>query len=250
MLAIPYAFVGTDTRVHVTGVNGASEYREAREPDLSRDGKWVVYWSDGEGMNCRLQLRNVATGKERTIRRGNLRSPRFSPDGTTVCFTEYRDNVWALCSTSVNGGGVRVLQKKDTFMPVWQDDGSLYAQVGGKFVAMDWKGEIVRDYPVEISSSADTAVEGPDGTLYYTTDAPSDFPKGKTDYPAISVVYRWTPTEGVSRVSPPKTSLNYIRVWNGQLIGSGATPNGSGIFSLSFDGKKFAYLRSGTEPGV
>ncbi|CAN5645052.1 hypothetical protein BH11ARM2_BH11ARM2_11380 [soil metagenome] len=251
MLAIPYAFVGSDTRVHVTGLSDASSIPNAREPDLSRDGKWVVYWADGQQMSCLLQLRNLSTGKERTLRRANLRSPRFSPDGTTVCFTEYRDNKWTLCSISATGGAIRVMQKgKDTFMPVWQDDGSLYAQVDSKFVAMDGRGEIVRTYPVPVTSSADTAVEGPDGTLYYTSDAPSDFPKGKTDDPTISVAYRWTPTEGVSRVSPPKTSLGTIRVWNGMLIGAGATVNGSGIFSLSFDGKKFAYLGPGREPGV
>ncbi|RYG41256.1 hypothetical protein EON79_21125 [bacterium] len=252
MLIFPYAFVGSDTRVHVEGMSGASQFKSAREPDLSRDGRSLVYWADDGNGPGRLQLRNLSTGTERTLRRGNLRSPRISPDGKTVCFTEFRDNVWTLCAVAIGGGPVRVLQKGgDVFMPVWQDEGSLYAQVGGKFVAMDFRGTIVRPYPIEVTGSDQTAIEGPDGTLYFTKDVPSDLPKAANPqgFP-IAAVFRYTPTEGVSRVSPPKTSMRAIRIWNGRLIGEGTDGKRDGIFSLAFDGTAFKFLRAGTEPGT
>ncbi|RYG38025.1 hypothetical protein EON81_04910 [bacterium] len=252
MLIAPFAFIGSDTRVHINGSADASAYRFAREPDLSRDGKALVYWADDGKGPIRLQLRDITTKKERTLRRSNLRSPRFSPDGKTVCFTEFRDNVWALCTISSSGGAVRVIQKSgDVFMPVWQDEGSLYAQVGSKFVAMDYRGDIVRPYPLNAEGSDHTAVEGPDGTVYFTKDVPSDLPKeaNSQGFP-ISAVFRYTPTEGISRVSPPKTSMRGIRVWNGRLLGEGTDGKKDGIYSLSFDGKDYRFIRNGSEPGV
>ena len=114
-----------------------------------------------------------------------------------------------------------------------------------------FRGQVVRRYPIEATSSADTAIEGPDGTLYFTKDVPSDLPKkaNPQGFP-ISAVFRYTPTEGVSRMSPPKTTLRAIRLWNGGLLGEGSDGKRNGLYAINFDGTGFSYLGPGTEPGT
>src|SRR5512135_3772541 len=67
------------------------------DPQLSPDGKWVVYTvttpslKDNRGV-ARLWLADVATGQTRQITQGpgSDRSPRWSPDGKTIAFISSR----------------------------------------------------------------------------------------------------------------------------------------------------------------
>ena len=71
---------------------GATLFGKGREPALSPDGTHVLYWTNTSGGaiedSSPLMWAEAAGAAPREWRRGNLRSPEFSPDGKQVLFGE------------------------------------------------------------------------------------------------------------------------------------------------------------------
>ncbi len=102
------------------------------DPQLSPDGKWVVYTvteyslKDNRG-TARVWLADAATGQAREVTAGpgSDRQPRWSPDGRTLAFVSTRQNgpqVWLL--PIAGGEARRVTNLPDGVSdPVWLSDG-------------------------------------------------------------------------------------------------------------------------------
>jgi dipeptidyl aminopeptidase/acylaminoacyl peptidase len=133
--------------------------RSVGDPQLSPDGKWVVYslteysLKDNRG-TARIWLGDVTGGRTRPLTEGpgSDRQPRWSPDGGTLAFVSTRQNGPQLWVLPIAGGEARrVTNLPDGVAdPVWLPDGK------GLIVTSDLKWpadqEIDRrngDYPTE-----------------------------------------------------------------------------------------------------
>ncbi|GAI44397.1 unnamed protein product, partial [marine sediment metagenome] len=117
------------------------------DPDMSPDGRWLVFTSnrtgdDDENNNTDLFVVPADSGEVRrlTVEPGPVRSPAFSPDGQTVAYTGHKVfNSWAeetdLWVIPFSGGKPLNLTSNFNYSvngsPVWSRDGkSLYFTAG------------------------------------------------------------------------------------------------------------------------
>ncbi|MEZ5307112.1 MAG: PDZ domain-containing protein [Pyrinomonadaceae bacterium] len=100
-----------------------------RDPAWSPDGKWIAYFSDESGEYA-LHLRDQSgVGETRKISLGNpssyFYSPKFSPDGKSIAFTDKRLNIWIL---SIENGAMTKVDTNTyenpfrTMSPEWSPD--------------------------------------------------------------------------------------------------------------------------------
>ncbi len=94
-------------------------------PDCSPDGKWIVYQHKPADPSDTtyprgLYITGVDSNYRRSLLPGSAMSPRWSPDGTRICFS--LGDIW---SVSVDGDSLRKLTSVgSTYFPGWSPDGS------------------------------------------------------------------------------------------------------------------------------
>ena len=101
--------------LHVVPV-AATEVMEM-EPDVSRDGKFVVYVAAGElsGSEWRLIVKTLRSNETRTIWTGQRRPqfPQWSRDGTRILFSQIAGPTVEIAILDTAGGTVRVLLRME-----------------------------------------------------------------------------------------------------------------------------------------
>ncbi|HRR09574.1 MAG TPA: amidohydrolase family protein [Rhodothermales bacterium] len=144
-------------------------------PDVSPDGKWVVYsgWNDIEhGALYKIPI-SGGVAQKLTPTKGYYLSPRFSPDGKKVVFQRSTGNphlgfTFALAPglywVDANGGDLQFITEEGT-EPRWMKDGKrVFYMVGGglskSYKSIDLDGSDVRmhfsmKYPNEVIPSPD-----------------------------------------------------------------------------------------------
>jgi Tol biopolymer transport system component len=107
-------------------------FRHAAEPDLSPDGGWFVYSSQGEKQeDIYLVGRDGATPTRKlTDDAYKDRAPRWSPDGKSIAFYSDRSGRYEAWTISADGGGLRQLtftEGSSVAYPFWSPDGARVA---------------------------------------------------------------------------------------------------------------------------
>ena len=136
-----FVYVDAQNRVRLSDDPKVRSLRpSARQPDLSPDGRRFVYWAERDAA---MVEHDLATGAERVLHRGNLRSPRYAADGRTILFTENPKDRWSLYALDRATGRVRMLLRAsatgigfvsqgervgDLFDPAPQADGTVVVQ--------------------------------------------------------------------------------------------------------------------------
>lgn len=99
--------------------------RSVREPEMSRDGKWIVLRIQDPLEDLAL-VRPDGTNLHRiTNDRFSDRSPHWSPDGKEIVFLSNRSGRFELWSISPDGSGLRQITRRGAMPYVWSPDGSL-----------------------------------------------------------------------------------------------------------------------------
>jgi Tol biopolymer transport system component/serine/threonine protein kinase len=107
-------------------------FRHATEPDLSPDGGWFVYSSQGEKQeDIYLVGRDGSTPPRKlTDDAYKDRAPRWSPDGTGIVFYSDRSGRYEAWTINADGGGLRQLTftgDSSVAYPFWSPDGTRVA---------------------------------------------------------------------------------------------------------------------------
>jgi eukaryotic-like serine/threonine-protein kinase len=102
-------------------------FREAVHPDLSRDGQSLAYASRGNREDIYVMRRDGTAVRQLTDSYRN-RGPRWSPDGTRLCFMSNRGGTWEIWTIRDDGSDLR--QRSQTaagqrvIYPIWSPDGA------------------------------------------------------------------------------------------------------------------------------
>lgn len=101
------------------------------DPDVSRDGKWLVYASTQHRKTSDLYLKRVGgqTTTQLTNDSANDVMPSFSPDGKRVAFSSNRGGSWDVYIMGTNGGQpIQVTSEPSHELhPTWSPDGRTLA---------------------------------------------------------------------------------------------------------------------------
>ncbi len=121
----PLTYVSTTGSV-VVALSESEKFAlgEGMEPDLSNDGKYVVFRVSGtETDQYNLVLVTLASKSRKTVAEGNYRSPSFSLDGRFVLANQYDGNSWNPAIFSMtNISEKRRLLTDDGAFPRWNPD--------------------------------------------------------------------------------------------------------------------------------
>ncbi len=174
----PLRFVYVDPKgyVRLYGVpNVRSSRRQSRQPDLSPDGRRFVYWIEGDASEPydAMVEHDLGAGRERILRHGIFRTPRYAADGRTLIFSEMLDERWSLLALDLATLKAHVILKPerepkgspksgarstgDLLDPVPQADGTVVAHDVNRMVRVDAEGRIVDTKTVELPLSANSA---------------------------------------------------------------------------------------------
>lgn len=113
-------------------LTNSSDYDD--EPDLSRDGEWIVYESKTGQASWRLKMIRVDGSNERTLWEGG-RQPAWSPDGRYVAYetTGFPQQIWIIDAAS--GSTWQLTHNdRDNRTPSWSPDGRqivFMSKIGG-----------------------------------------------------------------------------------------------------------------------
>jgi dipeptidyl aminopeptidase/acylaminoacyl peptidase len=112
--------------------------------DLSPDGQWVVFSSQGETQEDLIIIRSDGTGPPRRLTDDahRDRGPHFSPDGKQVAFYSDRDGKFEMWIINIDGSGLRQITqstKQTVYNFVWSPDGTrlAYSMIGGLASILD-----------------------------------------------------------------------------------------------------------------
>lgn len=101
------------------------------DPDVSRDGKWMVFASTQHRESPNLYLKSVRgkTVTQLTSSPSSDVQPVFSPDGTRVAFASNRAGSWDIFVMSINGGQAIQLTSESSheLHPTWSPNGEQLA---------------------------------------------------------------------------------------------------------------------------
>lgn len=114
-------------------------------PDVSPDGKWIVYTQAEPQEDLLLSRLDGSERRSLTDDVHRDRRPRFSPDGSRIAFYSNRGGNYEVWTVARDGSGLRQLtrdpQRRNARYPLWSPDGSrlLYSHPGisGWIVAVD-----------------------------------------------------------------------------------------------------------------
>jgi dipeptidyl aminopeptidase/acylaminoacyl peptidase len=116
--------------VRTNGTGAAWRIAEGGSPELSPDGRFVLYAKDGQIYRARVSQAAPATEIDRgerpfIIAWGENGSPRWSPDGSKIAFVSQRDNHSFIAIYDVATRSVSYLAPSVDFdaAPVWSPDG-------------------------------------------------------------------------------------------------------------------------------
>lgn len=101
------------------------------DPDISRDGRRIVYSSTQHRFTADIYVKNVDSRvvSQLTNDPANDVMPKISPDGTRVAFASNRAGNWDIFVMPINGGRAIQLTNNsaDDLHPTWSPDGSRIA---------------------------------------------------------------------------------------------------------------------------
>ncbi len=100
--------------------------------DLSPDGHWLVFSSQGETQEDLIIISSDGTGAARRLTndRHRDRDPHFSPDGKQVAFYSDRGGKFEIWIINTDGSGLRQITESPgplVYNPVWSPDGTRLA---------------------------------------------------------------------------------------------------------------------------
>ena len=102
--------------------------RVTNSPDISPDGEWIVYSTQGSKREDLLVVRKDGTGlRQLTDDSFRNRMPTWSPDGKRIAFYSNRSGKYEIWTIHVDGSGLeRLTYTPDGFVqyPSWSPDGS------------------------------------------------------------------------------------------------------------------------------
>ncbi len=104
--------------------------RRANGPDLSPDGEWIAFDSQGGTQEDLFLIRRDGTGlRQLTDDTYKDRQPRWSPDGKRVAFYSDRSGKWEIWVINSDGSGLKQLTYTwgAVSHPVWSPDGARLA---------------------------------------------------------------------------------------------------------------------------
>ena len=120
--------------VYLADANGGNEIRLPFQPgnfDWSPDGSRFVYQSRPAGANSIISLYTIETGVTAVLSRhpAGDADPSFSPDGTRIAFTSWRDGNAEIYVMQADGSNVRRMTNHPAFdnFPVFSPDGTQLA---------------------------------------------------------------------------------------------------------------------------
>lgn len=125
----PFAFVTNEGNIAIANSqNQITEFQKGQQPDLSPDGKTLIFWapnpkkSPNEEPAILITL-NTQTKKQTIINRGELRAPSFSPDGQKIAFTKHSPEGWQLwIAPTKTPNQPQRISSTDGFNPAWYPD--------------------------------------------------------------------------------------------------------------------------------
>lgn len=140
----------------------------AKDPDLSRDGKWIAFSLGGD-----IWIMGAGGGKAKPLTSGPATDewPRFSPDGTRIAYQSNASGNFDLYLIPSDGGDAVAITShpKDDFYHSWAPDGSglLFTseRSGNREI---WFVPVEGGEPSQITrspSNDDDAMFSPDGSL-------------------------------------------------------------------------------------
>jgi TolB protein len=98
------------------------------DPDVSRDGKHIVFASTQHRMTSDLYIKSVESRvvTQLTSDAGNAVMPRISPDGTRIAFASNRSGNWDIYVMPITGGKAMQITSSaaDDLHPTWSPDGT------------------------------------------------------------------------------------------------------------------------------
>jgi TolB protein len=101
------------------------------DPNISRDGKWMVFASTQHRPNANLYVKSVNGQTVRQLTNGGANDvmPAFSPDGQRVAFASNRGGTWDIFVVGVSGGQpVQITNEPSQELhPTWSPDGKTLA---------------------------------------------------------------------------------------------------------------------------
>jgi Tol biopolymer transport system component len=95
-------------------------------PDLSPDGGWFVYTSQGEKQEDLFLVDKDGAGRQLTNDSFNDRGPRWSPDGRRVAFYSDRSGRFEAWVINMDGSDLHQItytSGQPVFFPIWSPDG-------------------------------------------------------------------------------------------------------------------------------
>ncbi len=104
--------------------------RRANTPDLSPDGEWLAFSSQGEKQEDLFIIRRDGTGlRQLTDDLYKDRVPRWSPDGKRIAFYSDRSGKWEIWTINADGSGLHQITYASgpVINPVWSPDGTRLA---------------------------------------------------------------------------------------------------------------------------
>ncbi len=120
--------------VRSTGGAPAWKVADGGNPELSPDGKWVLFTKDGQiyraAVSLAAQTNDMNKGKEPFIREwGTQGAPRWSPDGSKIAWVSQRVDHSLIMVYDVKARRVTYLSPSVDFdtSPTWSEDGSRIA---------------------------------------------------------------------------------------------------------------------------